>query len=166
MKYLWLLLLCLTPCGVRAQPMTDTATNATQQAVIASLNDGVLAWNRGDLNGFMAGYLHSDEMTFTAAGRLIRGYDALRTRYQETYGNSTASMGQLSFSDIQVWPLGPDNALAVGNWTLNLAPSRPVVAYHTANPKDTAGGVFSLVLRKTPEGWKILHDHTSRSEKK
>jgi ketosteroid isomerase-like protein len=75
-------------------------------------------------------------------------------------------MGQLTFSDIQVWSLGTDHALAVGTWALDLSPNHPVVAYHTPNPKDTAGGVFSLVLRRTPDGWKILHDHTSRAEHK
>jgi beta-aspartyl-peptidase (threonine type) len=27
--------------------------------------------------------------------------------------------------------------------------------------KDELGGVFSLVWQRFPEGWKIIHDHTS-----
>jgi uncharacterized protein (TIGR02246 family) len=135
----------------------------SSREVTAALQQGVTAWNKGDLKGFMDGYLHSNDMTFTAAGRLIRGYDALQQRYEQTYGNSTTSMGQLEFTDIQVWPLGPDHALAVGTWALRMGSK---VAYHPVSPKDNVGGVFSLVLVKTKDGWKILHDHTSRTETK
>ena len=123
-----------------------------QPEVRQSLLESTQAWNRGDLEGFMRGYVNTPEMTFTAGGRLVRGYEALRDRYQATYGTNRDSMGQLRFEDIEIWPLGPDHALAVGRWILELK-------------KEANQGVFSLVMRKTPDGWKILHDHTSRLEK-
>jgi hypothetical protein len=29
---------------------------------------------------------------------------------------------------------------------------------------STPGGLFTVIFRKLPEGWKIVHDHTSADE--
>ena len=148
-----LLLLLLTGLPSLAQ---SPATEAVKGEITRSLQQGVEAWNQGDLDRFMTGYLRSGEMTFTAGGRVVRGYEALQQRYQTTYGNSKASMGQLRFENIEVWELGSNSALALGEWIL-LLPGKGV--------GEQVKGVFSLVLVRTVEGWQILHDHTSRLEK-
>lgn len=124
-----------------------------KEDVQTALLEGAAAWNRGDLETFMKGYVQGPELTYTAGGKVVRGSEALFARYQTTYGTKKASMGQLKFDEIEVWPLGPDNALAMGHWLVDFgSPSKPKVQ-----------GIFSLVLRKSPEGaWLILHDHTSR----
>jgi ketosteroid isomerase-like protein len=121
-----------------------------QQEVQSSLQSGVEAWNRGDLETFMKGYVQGADLTYTAGGKVVRGSDALFQRYQTTYGENKESMGQLRFEEIETWPLGPDHALAMGRWILEL------------RAKPTVQGIFSLVLRRGPDGWLILHDHTSR----
>ena len=138
-----LLATMLTASSLSADPLRDD--------VVAELQRGAEAWNRADLETFMKGY--AEGLTYTAGGRVVRGAEALRQRYQTTYGNSPESMGKLSFEEIEVWPLGNDHALALGRWT--------VVFTHK---KPKAQGIFSLVMQKSPEGWKILHDHTSRLE--
>jgi ketosteroid isomerase-like protein len=60
-------------------------------------------------------------------------------------------MGTLTFSEIEVRPLGSGYALANGKFELKRAAS---------GGGDTAGR-FTLVLRKTASGWKIIHDHSS-----
>ena len=137
---------------LRAQP------NLSNE-VISSLQDGVKAWNAGDLPHFMEGYLDSPDLTFTSGGRVIRGYEALQKRYSDTYGTQKQQMGQLRFDEIEVWPMGSEHALAMGHWHLE-------VAARKGRAKESMTGIFSLVLRKTPQGWKILHDHTSRSAEK
>jgi beta-aspartyl-peptidase (threonine type) len=57
-------------------------------------------------------------------------------------------MGHLTFSQLEIRPLGDDAALVLGHWQLQ-------------GEKDNPGGVFSLVVRRFPEGWRIIHDHTS-----
>ncbi len=57
-------------------------------------------------------------------------------------------MGKLDFSGLEVRTLGPDAALVLGHW-------------HLAREKGDIGGVFSLVFQRFPEGWRIIHDHTS-----
>jgi ketosteroid isomerase-like protein len=44
--------------------------------------------------------------------------------------------------------LGPDAVLVLGHW-------------HLTRTKGDVGGVFSLVWQRFPEGWRIVHDHTS-----
>lgn len=139
-----LLAIPLAP-AVRADPLTSEIKGALQE--------GVEAWNAGDLPRFMGGYLNSPDLIFTSSARVIRGYDALEKRYAETYGTNKQSMGQLRFDRVEAWPLGSEHALAVGEWHLQTK----------GRTKETMEGVFSLVLRKTSQGWKILHDHTSRT---
>lgn len=113
-----------------------------------TLNAQVDAWNRGDLKAFMQGYLDSPTMTYTGGGEIVQGYAALEERYRSRYGNDTASMGVLRFTDLAVQPLDPDHALVVGRW-------------HLDRKGTTHDGVFTLVMQKVAGSWKILHDHSS-----
>src|SRR5216683_3023005 len=105
------------------------------------------AWNQGDVDAFLQGYWHSPELTFSGSSGVARGWDAVLARYKKNYPDR-AAMGQLSFSDLEFRFLGPDAALVLGKW-------------HLQREKDELGGVFTLVWQRFPEGWKIIHDHTS-----
>lgn len=141
---------CLTFFG--ALSLNPALADPLQDEVTASLQQGVEAWNRGDLDSFMKGYVEGQDLTYTAGGKVVRGSEALRQRYLGTYGNNRDSMGTLAFSEIEVWPLGGDNALAMGTW---------MVDFGKLN-KPKVRGIFSLVLRRTGSNWLIMHDHTSR----
>ncbi len=105
------------------------------------------AWNRGDVDAFLTGYWHSPELTFSGSGGVARGWDGVLARYKKNYPDR-AAMGQLDFSDLEFRFLGPDAALVLGKW-------------HLKREKDDVGGFFTLVWERFPEGWKIIHDHTS-----
>lgn len=135
-----------TPARLSAEPL--------QQEIQTALQQGVEAWNRGDLEAFMKGYVQGPELTYTAAGKVVRGSEDLYQRYLTTYGNNKASMGQLRFEEIEAWPLGNENALAMGRWSVDFG-----------SKKARVQGIFSLVFRRSAEGkWLILHDHTSASK--
>jgi ketosteroid isomerase-like protein len=121
--------------------------NIDRTAVIAVLEDQKNAWNRGDIPAFMNGYWRSTEVTFAGRTGFTRGWDTVLTRYQRTYPDQ-ASMGHLEFSELEVRPLGPDATLVLGKWHIN-------------RPAGDVGGIFTLVLQKFPEGWRITHDHTT-----
>lgn len=120
---------------------------APEVEIRALLDDQVAAWNRGDVEAFMQGYAKSPPPTFSGANGVLRGWDAVLERYRSRYPDR-AAMGRLVFSALEITLLGPDAALVLGHWQLERAQDRP-------------GGVFTLVLRKLPEGWRIIHDHTS-----
>jgi beta-aspartyl-peptidase (threonine type) len=119
------------------------------EAEIRAVLDGqVAAWNRGDLEGFMGGYWNSPDMSFYSGADKRRGWQATLDRYQKRYRGEGKEMGKLDFSEIDVQPLGPDSALVRGRW-------------HVKMTKEELGGLFTLIFRRFPEGWRIVHDHTS-----
>jgi len=105
------------------------------------------AWNRGDIDGFMNGYARSKSTIFISEDTLKRGWETVRDRYQKKYFDR-AKMGMLTFSDIEITPLSPDSAVVIGRWKLQRAKDRP-------------HGLFTLIFKRLPEGWRIVLDHTS-----
>ena len=123
-------------------------TSTVDGAVRAVLQSQVEAWNRHDLNGFMAGYWNSPELTFFSGVNETKGWEPTLERYRKTYQSQGRAMGHLSFSDLQVEALGGDAALVRGRFQLVMPDGK--------QPR----GVFTLIFRKFPEGWRIVHDHT------
>lgn len=136
--------------ALRAAPTEADPVRAVIESVVTVLNGQRDAWNRGDLKGFMDGYWNSDSVTFVSGGTIWQGWDKVYRRYVRTYGKDKSKMGHLDFSRIVVIPLGDKAALAYGRWDLKMAEGKKL------------GGMFSLVFRKFSDGWKIIHDHTSR----
>jgi ketosteroid isomerase-like protein len=120
---------------------------ADREAIHAVLSAQQAAWNRGDVEAFLAGYWHSPELTFSGSSGVSRGWDGVMARYKKNYPDR-AAMGQLDFSELEFRFLGSDGTLVLGRW-------------HLKREKDEIGGVFSLVWQRFPDGWKIIHDHTS-----
>jgi len=146
---LGLLLLFLgIPFG-RASAGRDEAMTKQIEAVIEAQRE---AWNRVDLVSFMDGYWQSADLTFAGSAGVIRGWQPVLERYRERYKDAQA-MGHLDFSNLEVHPLGKDAAFVLGRWHLKLA-------------TDELAGVFTLVFQRLPQGWKIVHDHTSQDEQK
>ncbi len=123
-----------------------------EPAIRAVLDAQVDAWNRHDLDGFMAGYWRSPDLTFFSGDTQTAGWDSTMQRYRARYQSAGNQMGTLSFSDLQVTVLAPDAAVVWGRFHLKTADGK--------NPH----GLFTLVFRKFPEGWRIIHDHTSAAE--
>jgi len=118
-----------------------------RSAITAVLKKQQDAWNQGDVDIFLQGYWRSPELTFSGSGGIARGWEGVLARYKEHYPNREA-MGQLEFSGLEIRFLGKHAALVLGHW-------------HLARQKGDVGGVFSLVFERFPEGWRIIHDHTS-----
>ena len=123
------------------------ARSEGEAAIRAVLEAQVAAWNKGDVDGFMKGYWNSPATTFVGSSGIKRGWQAVLERYRHDYPDRQA-MGKLEFSGLEITLLSSDSALVVGQWRLERAHDHP-------------GGVFTLVFRKFPQGWRIIHDHTS-----
>lgn len=125
----------------------------SEQEVLAVLETQQDAWNRGDVDAFVElGYWRSPELTFFSGGTVTKGYDPLVERYRRRYVESGEGMGELAFADLEVFPLGPDAAMARGRWQLERRASEAI------------GGLFTLILRRIDGSWRIVHDHTSVAE--
>ena len=136
------MLLILAACAHASfEPADDRAIRGVLLAQEA-------AWNRGDLDGFMAGYVKSNELVFTSGGKIRRGWQETFDKYRAKYGSDRSTMGHLAFDLLAIQPLGADGAIVLGRWRLTDTPV-------------AGGGVFSLGLVRTRDGWRVIHDHTS-----
>lgn len=134
----------LTAASVGAAAPSPPNAVAEIQSVLRAQQD---AWNRGDIDEFMNGYARSAATVFVSDDQVTRGWETVRERYRRKYSDRT-KMGTLAFSDIEVTVLSPDAAVVLGRWALKRATDEP-------------HGRFTLILKRLPEGWRIVHDHTS-----
>ena len=133
---------------VCAAPEQTSSSVAEIQSVLTAQQD---AWNRGDIDAFMNGYARSASTVFVSEDEVGRGWETVRERYRVKYSDR-AKMGTLSFSDIEVTMHSPDAAIVLGRWRLQRA-------------NDEPHGRFTLIFKRLPEGWRIVHDHTSAAKK-
>ena len=110
------------------------------------------AWNRGDLEAFMSGYWKSPELTFFAGGTEHHGWQAALDRYRAVYTSPGHEMGKLEFANLRIEMLGPDAAFVRGEYRLTMSDGKK------------PHGLYTLIFRKFPDGWKIVHDHSSAAE--
>jgi uncharacterized protein (TIGR02246 family) len=122
---------------------------AQEKDILAVIQKSADDWNRGDLQAFMQSYETSPETTFVGT-EVAKGTDAVLARYKRTY-SSAAQMGKTTFSELKARQLTPELAIVTGRYTLERA----------ADAGGRKAGIFTLVMRKTPAGWRIIHDHTS-----
>jgi ketosteroid isomerase-like protein len=134
----------LTAVFVCAAPEQSPNSVAEIQSVLVAQQD---AWNRGDIDAFMNGYARSISTVFVSEDEVRRGWETVRERYRQKYSDRT-KMGTLSFADIEVTMLSSDAAIVVGRWRLK-------------RENDEPHGRFTLIFKHLPEGWRIVHDHTS-----
>jgi beta-aspartyl-peptidase (threonine type) len=122
-------------------------TSDDHASIAAVIETQRAAWNRGDLAAYMDGYARIDNLIFTSGGHVRRGWQTAFDQYKSHYVNDVASMGKLDFAITSIDALGADAAVVLGTWNLD--------------GPNAGHGVFTLVFERRPEGWRIVHDHTS-----
>jgi len=148
LKGLAALALGLAAWAILVEARTGNNVPANSESSIRGILDAQqTAWNEGKVDTFLDGYWKSDGLTFSGSQGITRGFAGVQERYRKSYPDRQA-MGKLSFSDLEFRALGPDAALVLGHW-------------HLTRDKGDIGGVFSLVFQRFPDGWRIIHDHTS-----
>lgn len=104
------------------------------------------AWNKGNIMRFMEDYWKSKNFTFQSGNNRLHGWNALLSRYEKSY--SGEKMGKLDFTDIEIKVLSNNIVYVLGRWKLSF--------------KDSSNeGLFTIIFQRKPEGWRIIHDHTS-----
>jgi ketosteroid isomerase-like protein len=142
-------IISLAVSGYVSAQVTPGNTDQGKSDVERVLRTQQEAWNRHDLEGFMAGYWNSAELTFFSGAQEHDGWQATIDRYRARYASPGHEMGKLEFSGLRIEMLGADAAFARGEWQLTMSDGK------------TPHGLFTLVFRKFAGGWKIVHDHTS-----
>lgn len=129
-----------------------TPSNDSDNAEMAAVKDVLeaqrIAWNKGDLEGYMAGYWMSDELSFVGKRGMNKGWRQTLENYQKSY-SSAQEMGKLTFDVLQVDVISPDYAYVIGRWHLDRV------------DLENLEGSFTLLLKKIEGEWKIISDHSS-----
>ena len=138
-------LVVLVICGVNAWGSPTVPTEEIRQVIVNQQD----AWNRGDLEEFMAGYWNSPELTFFSGARESKGWQAALDRYKKSYQSAGHEMGKLEFANLRIEMLGPESAFVRGEFHLTMSDGK------------TPHGLFTLIFRRFPQGWKIVHDQSA-----
>jgi len=108
------------------------------------------AWNSGDINSFMQGYIKSDELVFSGKSGPVYGWNETRNRYLKNYPD-TQTMGKLKFTVNKIRSVSSDVAFLIGEY------------YLTRSTEDSYGH-FTLFWKKINNKWLIISDHTSAAK--
>lgn len=146
-------LLAVALAGCTIEPATPGADAGDEEPAFREQVQDILsaqagAWNRGDLEGFMAAYERSPETTYIGAPGLVTGFDAIQARY-EPYFVPGAERDRLSFTDLAARELDPRFGIATARYVLSRGDS------------ITSTGPFTLVLMRVEGAWTIVHDHSA-----
>ena len=125
-------------------------SESEKNEIISVLKQQEKFWNKGDIDGFMHGYVKSDYLVFNGSSGPFYGWDSVKDRYIKTYP-SKEKMGTLNFKIHNISLITSSVAQLIGQFFLSY-------------PKSEVSGYFTLVLIKSKGEWLILSDHTSRSE--
>jgi ketosteroid isomerase-like protein len=132
-----------TPADVRA---------AMEEGIKHLLVSQVEAWNHGKLEDFMQGYWQSPDLTFFSGATVTKGWQPTLERYRQRYQSQGREMGKLEFQDLNIDLLSRRSAVVTGRWQLTMSDGKQ------------PHGLFTLVFKRMPAGWRIVHDHTSAAE--
>jgi ketosteroid isomerase-like protein len=146
-RLLFVLILVAMVCAGGSARFLGAAESSDEPQIRTLLQTQTDAWNRGDIDAFMAGYWKSEETAFVGASGVTRGWQAVLDRYKKNYPDRKA-MGRLTFSGLEVHVVCSDAAFAIGE-------------FHLERENDQPSGIFTLNFRKFPEGWRIVADHTT-----
>lgn len=141
MKGILTLALLLISIGAFAQQKTD------RQAILDLLETQRTAWNKGDVDAFMQGYVKSDSLLFVGKSGPTYGWQKTLDNYKKGYPDKSA-MGFLVFGIKKVDFLNPDLAFVLGSWNVK-------------REKDELKGYFTLLIKKINGEWKVIADHSS-----
>lgn len=150
MRRVIILVLTLALFSVSPLFPDDDGTENIKKEISIVLDDSERGWNNGDIEQYMQCYHKSEKMRFAGNGSFNSGWENTLKRYKKSYPDKEA-MGRLSFSDVDITVISNDAALVFGRWTLKY-------------PEKERTGLYTLLLRKFEEGWRIVHDHSSSAK--
>ena len=133
------------------EPVLNASSRKEAEVAIRAVFDaGCAAWNRGELDVYLASYWNSDKTIWISGGRLTRGSQAITAAYKARFP-TPQQMGKLAVTDMIIEVLTDLDAIVFGHWML-------------AVDNETRKGVFTVQLRKVEGDWLFVSDHSSTNE--
>lgn len=142
------ILLILSSCNTASNKSVDLLNHdAELKAIQGLMDEQQVAWNDGDLTGFMQPYWKHDSLKFIGKRGITYGWQSTLDNYQKNY-STREEMGQLKFTNFDMEVLSDSTAFVIGQWQL-------------FRNTDTLSGYYTLLWKKHDNGWHIVADHSS-----
>lgn len=142
-------LLFATIAAISVSSLGQDPVDSARASIRKVIEDQQTAWNQQNLEAFMAGYWNSPELTFFSGAHESKSWQAALDRYKKNYQGTGHEMGKLEFTNLRIEVLGPETAFVRGEFHLTMSDGK------------MPHGLFTLIFRKFPDGWRIIHDHSS-----
>ncbi|GAB5475631.1 MAG: hypothetical protein Mars2KO_37300 [Maribacter sp.] len=123
---------------------TKPTVNEDLAAIRSILDQQQKAWSANDIEGFMAGYWKSDELTYFSRGKITKGWNTTLTNYKRNYPTAKET-GNLQFEIANITQINPDAYWVMGSYFL------------TRDVGD-ANGTFMIIFKRINGEWKIIGD--------
>lgn len=143
-----LLVLAALAAACAKPPEFDPA--AEEHAIRQVVAGMEAAWNRGDFEGYMAGFKKPD-VVFVSRGEFQKDWQGTLDHYVRDYGGDPGRRGRLRFFDLRIEMLSPDSAQLIGRYRLEGG----------GRPQD---GINTRLFRKVDGRWVIALNHVSSKE--
>lgn len=143
------------PLPANAAPQQEPSAevrSGMEESIRHLLVSQVEAWNHGKLEDFMQGYWQSPNLAFFSGATVTKGWQPTLERYRRRYQAEGKEMGKLEFQDLNIDLLSRRSAVVTGRWQLTMSDGKQ------------PHGLFTLIMKRMPNGWRIVHDHTSAAE--
>jgi len=127
-----------------SKPARDITADVA--AIRATIDASQIAWNNGDLEGFMESYWKSDSLQFYSKRGRNSGWQATLEGYKKTYSDR-ALMGNLHFDILSVSPIAEEAYIVLGKYTVT-------------RKDGTLDGAFTLIFKQKDGKWVAVYDHT------
>lgn len=136
----------LTLFSVAFKIDAQTKTNMVS-TIEKTMHEQEIAWNKGDIDGFMTNYWNSDSLKFIGKNGVTFGWKNTLANYKKNYPDKE-TMGSLNFELTSVELLNDTTCFVIGSWNLT-------------KKKGNIGGFYTLLWKKINGKWVITVDHTS-----
>ena len=116
-------------------------------AIKAVFDTTAAGWNRGELPVYLSAYV--DSATAMGSNGLERGVQGIERQMRGGFWRTGRPLQMLSYDHLEIRPIGPDQAIATGQYIL------------TGGGRPNRTGWFTTIWVRTPDGWRMVHDHSS-----
>ncbi len=143
-----LVLVILLPAALSGCRFEMGEEEDLERSIEAMLHRSADAWNRGDLDDFVAAYADGASTSLMTTDGPVLGRATIRGLFVPQF-EPGAMRDSLRLEDLNVRPLPPLIGIVTGRYVLE------------RDGTVTDSGWFSVVVRRAGDGWRIVHDHTS-----
>ena len=125
-------------------PVVVPTTAETFDAVSNTLDAAAEAWSSGDVDAVMATYVADEPLLVFLGDTPIKGPDAVRAALQARAAQP-GGLGQMTYEWFETLQFDVNTTVVSGRVVMR-------------REGKTDRGLFTRVLRRTEDGWRIVHD--------